>query len=52
MKKVIILFFVLLFNSIAFASVKDNIVNNLINTKNLNFNFEINWFFGEDKAWL
>ena len=42
MKKVIILFFVLLFNSIAFASVKDNIVNNLINTKNLNFNFEQN----------
>jgi outer membrane lipoprotein-sorting protein len=30
------------FNSVALSSIKENIINNLLNTKNLSFNFEQN----------
>ena len=41
-KKKIILLALLLFHSSAYGSLKDNVINNLLNTKNINFNFEQN----------
>ena len=42
MKKILIIFFILYYNNIALGSVKDDIINNLINTENFSFNFEQN----------
>ena len=42
MRKIIFILLTLSFNNTAFASIKENIINNLINTKNLSFNFEQN----------
>ena len=42
MKKYLILFFLILFNSEIKASEKENIIQNLENIKNLSFNFEQN----------
>ncbi|MDC1032591.1 outer-membrane lipoprotein carrier protein LolA [Candidatus Pelagibacter sp.] len=42
MKKIVIIFFVFLFNTAALGTIKDNIIISLSNTQNLNFNFEQN----------
>ncbi|MDA9598442.1 outer membrane lipoprotein carrier protein LolA [Candidatus Pelagibacter sp.] len=42
MKKIIIIFLFFITTSTAFSSIKNNIINNLINTKNLSFDFEQN----------
>jgi len=42
MKKIIIIFLFCITTSTAFSSIKNNIINNLINTKNLSFDFEQN----------
>ena len=42
MKKALFIFFILFSNTIVLGSVKENIIKNLINTKNLSFNFEQN----------
>ena len=42
MKKILIIFFLLSFKSLAQDSIKDDIINNLIKTDNLNFEFEQN----------
>jgi outer membrane lipoprotein-sorting protein len=42
MKSILSIFFILFFNTFAFSSAKDNIIKNLISTKNLSFNFEQN----------
>ena len=42
MEKTLFIFFILFFNSIAIGSIKENIIKNLIETKNLSFNFEQN----------
>tara|TARA_Y100000992_G_scaffold285695_1_gene236911 strand:+ start:28 stop:579 length:552 start_codon:yes stop_codon:yes gene_type:complete len=42
MKKILLIFFLVNFNSDALSSIKENIINNLLNTKNLSFNFEQN----------
>ncbi len=42
MKKILLLFLIINFNNIAFSSIKQSIVNNLINIENLSFNFEQN----------
>ena len=40
MEKTLFIFFIFFFNSIAIGSIKENIIKNLIETKNLSFNFE------------
>ena len=40
MKKVLLIFLLLNFNNVALSSIKENIINNLINTNNFSFNFE------------
>ena len=42
MKKILLIFLLINFNSFALSSIKENIINNLLNTKNLSFNFEQN----------
>tara|TARA_B100001142_G_scaffold284233_1_gene297776 strand:- start:87 stop:638 length:552 start_codon:yes stop_codon:yes gene_type:complete len=42
MKKILLIFLLINFNSVALSSIKENIINNLLNTKNLSFNFEQN----------
>ena len=42
MKKILLLLLIINFNNIAFSSIKQSIVNNLINIENLSFNFEQN----------
>ena len=42
MKKILLIFLLINFNSVALSSTKENIINNLLNTKNLSFNFEQN----------
>ena len=42
MLKFLVIFFILILNSTAFGSTKENIIKNLISTQNLNFNFEQN----------
>ena len=42
MKKIFFIFLFVNLNSIALSSIKENIINNLINTDNLSFNFEQN----------
>ena len=42
MKKIIIIFIFCIISSTAFSSIKNNIINNLISTKNLSFDFEQN----------
>ena len=42
MKKILLLFLIINLNNIAFSSIKQSIVNNLINIENLSFNFEQN----------
>ena len=42
MKKILLIFFFINLNNIATASIKNNIINNLINIKNLTFKFEQN----------
>ena len=42
MKKILLIFFIINFNNIASSSIKEDIINNLINVKNLSFNFEQN----------
>ena len=42
MKNFLLILFFVFFNNIALSSNKENIINNLMNTKNLSFNFEQN----------
>jgi outer membrane lipoprotein-sorting protein len=42
MKNILLIFLLINFNSVALSSIKENIINNLLNTKNLSFNFEQN----------
>ena len=42
MKKILLIFLLINLNSVALSSIKENIINNLLNTKNLSFNFEQN----------
>ena len=42
MNKISLIFFLLFSNTIALGSVKENVINNLISTKSLSFNFEQN----------
>ena len=42
MKKILLIFLFINLNNIAYSSIKENIINNLINTNNLSFNFEQN----------
>ena len=42
MKKILFLFLLINFNNIALSSIKENVINNLINTDNLSFKFEQN----------
>ena len=42
MKKIFLIFFLINFNSFALASIKQKIINNLININNFSFNFEQN----------
>ena len=44
-KKVAVIIYFIFFETFAFANFKENIINNLKNTQNMNFNFEqnINW---------
>ena len=42
MKKILLISLLINFNSVALSSIKENIINNLLNTKNLSFNFEQN----------
>ena len=42
MKKILVIFFIINFNNIASSSIKENIINNLINIDNLSFKFEQN----------
>jgi len=42
MKKVFLVFLLINLNSFALSSIKENIISNLVNTKNLSFNFEQN----------
>ena len=42
MKKILVIFFLISFNNSALGSIKENIINNLENIKNLSFNFEQN----------
>ena len=42
MKKILFFFLLINFNNIALSSIKENVINNLINTDNLSFRFEQN----------
>jgi outer membrane lipoprotein-sorting protein len=42
MRKILLIFFIINFNNSSFGSIKENIINNLQNTKNLSFDFEQN----------
>ena len=42
MKKILFFFLLINFNNIALSSIKENVINNLINTDNLSFKFEQN----------
>jgi outer membrane lipoprotein-sorting protein len=42
MKKFFLIFILINFNNVALSSIKENIINSLINTDNLSFNFEQN----------
>ena len=42
MKKILLFFFIINFNNYALSSIKENIINNLNNIKNLSFKFEQN----------
>ena len=42
MKKILFLFLLINFNNIALSAIKENVINNLINTDNLSFKFEQN----------
>ena len=42
MKKIILIFYIINFNNFASSSIKDDIINKLISTKNFSFNFEQN----------
>ena len=42
MKKLLVIFFIFIFSSGASATIKENIIKNLTNIQNLNFNFEQN----------
>ena len=42
MKKILVVFLIINFSNTASGSIKENIINNLVNTRNLNFNFEQN----------
>ena len=42
MRKILFLFFLINFNNIALSSIKESVINNLINTDNLSFEFEQN----------
>ena len=42
MKKILVVFLLINFSNTASGSIKENIINNLVNTRNLNFNFEQN----------
>ena len=42
MKKILFLFLLINFNNIALSSIKESVINNLINTDNLSFKFEQN----------
>ena len=42
MRKILLIFFIINFNNFSFASIKENIINNLQNTDNLSFDFEQN----------
>ncbi len=42
MRKILLIFLLINFNNAAFGSIKNNIINNLVNIKNFNFNFEQN----------
>jgi outer membrane lipoprotein-sorting protein len=42
MKKFLFIYFIFFLNNIALGAIKESIINNLINTKNLSFNFEQN----------
>ena len=42
MKKVFLVFLLINLNNVALSSIKENIISNLVNTKNLSFNFEQN----------
>ena len=42
MKKIFFIYLIFFVNSHAFSAIKENIINNLVNTKNLSFNFEQN----------
>tara|TARA_B100001142_G_C14099925_1_gene564803 strand:+ start:98 stop:649 length:552 start_codon:yes stop_codon:yes gene_type:complete len=42
MKKILLFFFIINFNNYASSSIKENIINNLTNIKNLSFKFEQN----------
>ena len=42
MRKILLIFFIINFNNFSFGSIKENIINNLQNTKNISFDFEQN----------
>ena len=42
MKKFLFIYFIFSLNNIALGAIKEGIINNLVNTKNLSFNFEQN----------
>ena len=42
MKKILFIYIIFFFNNIALSEIKENIINNLLDTKNLSFNFEQN----------
>ncbi len=42
MKRILVIFLIINFNNIASSSIKENIINNLINIDNLSFKFEQN----------
>jgi outer membrane lipoprotein-sorting protein len=42
MKKILFIYLIFLFNNVALSAIKENIINNLENTRNLSFDFEQN----------
>ena len=42
MKKILFIYLIFFLNNIALGTIKENVINNLVNTKNLSFNFEQN----------
>ena len=42
MKKILLIFLLINYNTNVFGSIKENIINNLLSTKNFSFNFEQN----------